>query len=66
MLFLVAIWRPHLAIGRRSQCFQMLLMTGYSQEAITRLGNRESLGPLIEKPFTVDGLLDHVRSVLDG
>lgn len=44
----------------------MLLMTGYSQEAITRLGNRESLGPLIEKPFTVDGLLDHVRSVLDG
>jgi two-component system cell cycle sensor histidine kinase/response regulator CckA len=44
----------------------VLLMTGYSQDAITRSSNRESLGPLIEKPFTVDGLLDHVRSVLDG
>jgi CheY-like chemotaxis protein len=44
----------------------VLLMSGYSQEAITRLGNRESLGPLIEKPFTVDGLLENVRSVLHG
>jgi PAS domain S-box-containing protein len=44
----------------------VLLMSGYSQEAITRLGNRESLGPLIEKPFTVDALLENVRSVLHG
>ena len=44
----------------------VLLMSGYSQEAITRLGNHESLGPLIEKPFTVDGLLENVRSVLRG
>ncbi len=42
----------------------VLLMSGYSQEAITRLGNRESLGPLIEKPFTVNGLLENVRSML--
>ena len=44
----------------------VLLMSGYSQEAITRLGNHESLGPLIEKPFTVDELLENVRSVLNG
>jgi CheY-like chemotaxis protein len=44
----------------------VLLMSGYSQEAITRLGNHESLGPLIEKPFTVDRLLENVRSVLHG
>ncbi|MGH7498624.1 MAG: PAS domain-containing protein [Gemmatimonadales bacterium] len=44
----------------------VLLMSGYSQEAITRLGNDESLGPLIEKPFTVDSLLENVRSVLNG
>ncbi len=44
----------------------VLLMSGYSQEAITRLGNRESLGPLIEKPFTVDGLLENIRTVLHG
>jgi PAS domain S-box-containing protein len=44
----------------------VLLMSGYSQEAITRLGNHESLGPLIEKPFTVDSLLENVRSVLNG
>jgi two-component system cell cycle sensor histidine kinase/response regulator CckA len=44
----------------------VLLMSGYSQEAITRLGNHESLGPLIEKPFTVASLLENVRSVLHG
>ncbi len=44
----------------------VLLMSGYSEEAITRLGNRESLGPLIVKPFTVEGLLNNIRSVLHG
>jgi CheY-like chemotaxis protein len=44
----------------------VLLMSGYSQEAITRLGNQESLGPLIEKPFTMSGLLESVGSVLHG
>ena len=36
----------------------VLLMSGYSEEAITRLGNHGSLGPMIEKPFTVDGMLE--------
>jgi PAS domain S-box-containing protein len=44
----------------------VLLMSGYSREAITRLGNQESLGPLIEKPFTMAGLLENVGSVLRG
>jgi two-component system cell cycle sensor histidine kinase/response regulator CckA len=42
----------------------MLLMSGYSEEAITRLGSQESLGPMIEKPFTVQGLLDKIRDAL--
>jgi two-component system, cell cycle sensor histidine kinase and response regulator CckA len=42
----------------------LLLMSGYSQEAITRLGNHGSPGPIIEKPFTVQGLLGKVREVL--
>jgi two-component system, cell cycle sensor histidine kinase and response regulator CckA len=42
----------------------VLLMSGYSEEAITRLGNQGAAGPLIEKPFTVQGLLDQVRRVL--
>jgi PAS domain S-box-containing protein len=42
----------------------MLLMSGYSEETITRLGNHGSLGPVIEKPFTVQGLLRKVREVL--
>jgi two-component system, cell cycle sensor histidine kinase and response regulator CckA len=42
----------------------VLLMSGYSEEAITRLGNQGAGGPLIEKPFTVQGLLDQVRRVL--
>ena len=44
----------------------VLLMSGYSQEVITRLGNQESLGPLIEKPFTMSGLLENVGSVPRG
>jgi two-component system cell cycle sensor histidine kinase/response regulator CckA len=42
----------------------VLLMSGYSEEAITRLGNDASIGPVIEKPFTVQGILRKVREVL--
>jgi two-component system cell cycle sensor histidine kinase/response regulator CckA len=42
----------------------VLLMSGYSEEAIIRLGNHGSLGPIIEKPFTVQRLLGKVRDVL--
>jgi len=42
----------------------VLLMSGYSEEAIKRLGSAESLGPLLEKPFTVQGILDLVQDVL--
>ena len=44
----------------------LLLMSGYSQEALTRLANREVLGPLIEKPFTMDGLLQKVEAALEA
>jgi len=42
----------------------VLLMSGYSEEAITRLGRQGPSGPLIQKPFTVNGLLDKVRLTL--
>ncbi len=42
----------------------VLLMSGYSEEAITRLGSPEPTGPLIEKPFTVQGILDKVQDML--
>ncbi|HUF36027.1 MAG TPA: PAS domain-containing protein [Gemmatimonadales bacterium] len=44
----------------------VLLMSGYSEEAITRLGEEEDTGPLIEKPFTVQGILDKVQAMLTG
>jgi hypothetical protein len=44
----------------------VLMMSGYSHEAITRLASREVLGPMIEKPFTVDGLLQKIEDVLGG
>ena len=44
----------------------VLMMSGYSREAITRLASHEVLGPMIEKPFTVDGLLRKIDEVLDG
>jgi hypothetical protein len=39
-------------------------MSGYSEEAITRVGNPASFGPLLEKPFTVQGILEKVGQVL--
>jgi hypothetical protein len=39
-------------------------MSGYSEEAIARFGDLEAEGPLIEKPFTVQGILDKVQDVL--
>jgi PAS domain S-box-containing protein len=44
----------------------VLLMSGYSEEAITRLGSAAALGPLIEKPFTVQGILQKVREALSA
>jgi two-component system, cell cycle sensor histidine kinase and response regulator CckA len=44
----------------------VLLMSGYSEEAITRMGSPGSLGPLIEKPFTVQGILQKVKEALSG
>ena len=41
----------------------VLLMSGYSEEAITRLGH-EDVGPLLEKPFTVEGMLAKVEEML--
>ena len=41
----------------------VLLMSGYSEEAITHLGH-EPLGPVLEKPFTLEGLLAKVEEML--
>ncbi len=41
----------------------VLLMSGYSEEAITSLGH-EPLGPVLEKPFTLEGLLAKVEEML--
>jgi len=42
----------------------VLLMSGYSEETITRLGSPESLHPLIEKPFTVEEILQKIKRML--
>jgi DNA-binding response OmpR family regulator len=41
-----------------------LLMSSFSEEAITCLGGRGRCHPLIEKPFTIDGILAKVRDLL--
>ena len=43
----------------------VLLMSGYSEEAMTRLGSQGVIGPMIEKPFTVRGILEKVGAVLE-
>jgi len=42
----------------------VLLMSGYTEEAITRTGSSEPLPSLIEKPFTVDSILTKVQDLL--
>ena len=43
----------------------VLLMTGYTEEAITRAGERPRDEQIIEKPFTSNSLAMKVREVLD-
>ena len=56
--------RQHLRKLRPS--LPVLLMSGYTEEAITRLGSAGPLPSLIEKPFTVDGILGKVRNLLSA
>jgi hypothetical protein len=51
----------------RSGCLAaILLMSGYTGEAIIRRGILESDMPFLEKPFTAAALLRKVRDVLDA
>jgi FixJ family two-component response regulator len=42
----------------------VLLMTGYTEEAITRAGERPRDEQIIEKPFTLTAMLEKVRWAL--
>jgi hypothetical protein len=42
----------------------VLLMTGYTEEAITRAGERPRDEQIIEKPFTLNTMLERVRWAL--
>jgi hypothetical protein len=44
----------------------ILLMSGYTGEAIIRRGILESDMPFLEKPFTAAALVRKVREVLDA
>jgi two-component system cell cycle sensor histidine kinase/response regulator CckA len=44
----------------------VLLMTGYTEEAITRTGERPLDEQIIEKPFTMHTMLEKVRAALAG
>jgi PAS domain S-box-containing protein len=44
----------------------VLLMTGYTEEAITRAGERPLDGHIIEKPFTLHTMLEKVSVALAG
>jgi PAS domain S-box-containing protein len=42
----------------------VLLMSGYSAEAITRLGNSADIGAVLEKPFSVEQLVQKIEETL--
>jgi hypothetical protein len=59
--------RPNRMAPNTAFNFLLLGASGYSEEAITRLGSQGAPpGPLIEKPFIVQGLLAQVRRVLSA
>jgi len=41
-------------------------MSGYTDEAIVRTGVLDEGKPFLQKPFTMDMLVDKVRAVLDA
>jgi CheY-like chemotaxis protein len=43
-----------------------LFASGYSDEALAPVPAGESRAPYLTKPFTADGLLAHVRELLDA
>jgi FixJ family two-component response regulator len=44
----------------------VLYATGYSQQAITRLGMEAANGPVMLKPYTQQTLLSKVREVMEA
>ncbi len=53
-------------IQERGGAPKIVLMSGYSEEQISRHGDFPTGATLIEKPFTADKLATHIRGVLDG
>jgi CheY-like chemotaxis protein len=49
-----------------SPAIPVLLMTGYTEEAITRAGDRPLDEHIIEKPFTLHTMLEKVNLALAG
>jgi FixJ family two-component response regulator len=47
-----------------SPTLPVLLMTGYTEEAITRTGDHSIDEQIIEKPFTLHTMLEKVRTAL--
>ncbi|HEX4633077.1 MAG TPA: ATP-binding protein, partial [Gemmatimonadales bacterium] len=52
-------------LAERRPATRVLLMSGYTPEAVTRRGILEAGTALLQKPFTVQGLAAKVREVLD-
>jgi FixJ family two-component response regulator len=42
----------------------VLLMTGYTEEAITRTVDRQPAEHILEKPFTLHTMLEKIRTAL--
>ncbi len=55
----------HEAVVTIRPSIPVLYMSGYSEGVLSRQGRLDPDTKLIQKPFTFDDLLDHVRAALD-
>jgi two-component system, cell cycle sensor histidine kinase and response regulator CckA len=54
------------AVRKERPGLRVLYVSGYTDDAVVRLGVREATDPFLQKPFTPAALANKVRSVLDG
>jgi FixJ family two-component response regulator len=53
-------------LRQKDETLRVLYVSGYTGDAVVRLGILEGAAAFLQKPFTLHGLASKVREILDG